>query len=66
MFLADGKEYHDELYNCLIDKDDAVQDTLKSGAVPNKAAPLMPRAEVDEAVMALKDNKASGVDNIRG
>ena len=34
---------------CLIDKDDAMQDTLKSGAVPNKAAPLMPRAEVDES-----------------
>lgn len=26
----------------------------------------MPRAEVDEAAIALKDNKASGVDNIRG
>lgn len=26
----------------------------------------MPRAEVDEAAIALKDIKASGVDNIRG
>ena len=43
-----------------------MQDTLKSGAVPNKAAPLMPRAEVDEAAIALKDIKAYGVDNIRG
>ena len=42
-----------------------MRDTLKSGAVPNKAAPVMPRAEVDEAAIALKDNKASGVDNIR-
>ena len=42
-----------------------MRDTLKSGAVPNKAAPLMPRAEVDEAAI-VKDNKASGVDNIRG
>ena len=51
-----------------IDKDYTILDTLRSAAAPNKTAPPITKAEVEEneAVRSIKDNKAPRVDNIQG